>query len=279
MATFKCKMCGGDINVEIGAAFGACDSCQTTSTLPKANDERIVNLFNRANHFRRLNEFDKALAAYENILDEDSTNAEAHWGVALCCYGVEYVEDPKTYKRVSTCHRTQILSILVDADYLAALDNTPDSYTKSLYQEEAKAINEIQKGILAIANNEEPYDIFICYKESTDGGSRTVDSTLAQDIYYQLKNDGFKVFFARITLEDKLGHQYEPYTFNALNTARVMMDAYDLPDELASLQYQDMSKIGFIQDLIRGVKKVLAVPSASSGSSSSSTPAATAAPV
>ncbi|MCL2217486.1 MAG: TIR domain-containing protein [Defluviitaleaceae bacterium] len=297
MAIFKCKMCGGDIHAEAGAAFGTCDSCQTTSTLPKANEERIVNLFNRANHFRRLNEFDKALTAYENILGEDSNNAEAHWGVVLCRYGIEYVEDPKTGKRVPTCHRAQYASILADADYLAALDNAPDGYAKGLYEEEAKIISEIQKGILAIANNEEPFDVFICYKESTDGGSRTVDSTLAQDIYYQLTNDGFKVFFSRITLEDRLGREYEPYIFNALNTAKVMlvigtkkehfeavwvknewsrflalmkndrsrllipcyrdMDAYDMPDELAPLQSQDMSKIGFIQDLIRGVKKVL----------------------
>jgi len=35
------------------------------------------------------------------------------------------------------------------------------------------------------------------------------------------------------------------------------MDAYDIPDELSSLQSQDMAKIGFIQDILRGVKKVL----------------------
>ena len=32
---------------------------------------------------------------------------------------------------------------------------------------------------------------------------------------------------------------------------------YDLPEELSYLQSQDMSKIGFMQDLLRGVKKVL----------------------
>ena len=68
MLTFKCKMCGGDIQAEVGAAFGTCDSCQSASTLPKASDERVANLFNRANHFRRLNEFDKALATYENMV-------------------------------------------------------------------------------------------------------------------------------------------------------------------------------------------------------------------
>jgi len=35
------------------------------------------------------------------------------------------------------------------------------------------------------------------------------------------------------------------------------MDPYDLPDELAVLQSQDMSKIGFMQDLLRGIEKVL----------------------
>ena len=187
MLMFKCKMCGGDIQAEVGAAFGTCDSCGVTSTLPKANEEKIVNLFNRANHFRRLNEFDKALAVYENILNEDSTSAEAHWCIVLCRYGIEYVEDPKTHERVPTCHRTQFASILSDADYLAAIENASDGYAKSLYEAEAKKINEIQKGILAIANQEEPYDIFICYKETTDGGSRTKDSTIAQDVYYQLK--------------------------------------------------------------------------------------------
>ena len=35
------------------------------------------------------------------------------------------------------------------------------------------------------------------------------------------------------------------------------MDPYDMPEELSMLQSQDMGKIGFIQDLIRGVKKVV----------------------
>ena len=294
---FKCKMCGGDIQAHAEATHGSCDSCGTTSTLPRANEERIVNLFNRANHFRRQNEFDKAMATYENILEEDPKNAEAHWGVVLCRYGIEYVEDPKTGKRIPTCHRVQHAAFLTDLDYLAAIENTTEGYTLSLYKEEANTIAEIQKGILAIAADEDPYDVFICYKETAEGGGRTIDSTLAQDIYYHFEKEGLKVFFARITLEDKLGRDYEPYIFNALNTAKVMlvigtkkeyfeatwvknewsrflslmkddrsrllipcyrdMDGYDIPDELSNLQAQDMGKIGFIQDLLRGIKKVL----------------------
>ena len=33
----------------------------------------------------------------------------------------------------------------------------------------------------------------------------------------------YRVFFAKITLEDKLGEQYEPYIFSALNSAKVML--------------------------------------------------------
>ena len=35
------------------------------------------------------------------------------------------------------------------------------------------------------------------------------------------------------------------------------MDPYDLPEEFSNLQAQDMSKLGFMQDLIRGIEKIL----------------------
>lgn len=297
MAILKCKMCGGNLDVSDNQSYGTCDSCGSTMTLPKVDDERIVNLFNRANHYRRQNEFDKALATYESILTESTENAEAHWGCVLSKFGIEYVDDGRTRERIPTCHRVQNESILADLDYQNALRYAPDNHSAEIYKAEAERISEIQKGILSVARNEKPYDIFICYKETDESGKRTIDSSLAQDIYYQLTNEGYKVFFSRITLEDKLGQEYEPYIFAALNSAKVMlvvgtkseyfnavwvknewarfldiikkdrskliipcyrdMDAYDLPDELSMFQSQDMSKIGFIQDLIRGVSKVL----------------------
>ena len=291
----KCKMCGGDILFTPGDTYGRCDSCDSICTIPKAEDEQKLNLYNRANHFRRQCEFDKALAAYERILEEDENDAEAHWGAALSRYGIEYVEDPTSKRRVPTCHRLQVTSILADADYQAAVENAPDARCRRLYEEQAREIAQIQKGILAISENEKPYDVFICYKETDEAGQRTRDSALAQEVYYGLSEQGYKVFFSRITLEDKLGQQYEPYIFAALNSAKVMvvigtkpehfsavwvknewsrylslmkhdrkrllipcyrdMDPYDLPEELSTLQSQDMSRIGFMQDLLRGIRK------------------------
>ena len=101
-------------------------------TLPRVSDERRANLFNRANHLRRLCEFDKAVSAYEAILGEDNTEAEAHWGVVLSRYGIEYVEDPGSGERIPTCHRVQSESVLMDAEYLMALEHAPDAGASAL---------------------------------------------------------------------------------------------------------------------------------------------------
>ena len=296
MALLKCKMCGGSLEVVAGETIIECEYCGTQQTLPKTTDENIQSLFNRANLLRQKSEFDKAEAVYEKIIEADHTEAEAYWGAILCKFGVEYVEDPKTYKRIPTCHRTSYDSIVADEYYKKALE-AADISQRTIYEAEAKKIDEIQRGILSVSSQEEPYDVFICYKETDESGKRTQDSVIANDIYHQLTQEGFKVFYAAITLEDKLGSAYEPIIFAALNSSKVMlsigtkpeyfnavwvknewsrflkmmkndrtkmlipcykgMDAYELPEEFAHLQAQDMGKIGFINDIVRGIKKII----------------------
>lgn len=297
MSIFKCKMCGGSLEVEKGQTICECEYCGTKQTVSATDDEIVTNLYNRANNLRIKCEFDKAQEIYEKIVAKSPNEAEAYWGIVLCKYGIEYVEDPNIYKRVPTCHRTQLESVLTDVDYLSAIENA-DSNQRLIYEQEAKEIDKLQKDILSIVHNEKPFDVFICYKETDENGKRTVESVLANDIYYQLTQEGLKVFYAAITLENKLGQEYEPYIFSALNSAKVMlvvgtkpenfnavwvknewsrylklmsndrsktlipcfrdMDAYDLPDEFSHLQAQDMSKIGFINDIVRGIKKLIA---------------------
>ena len=143
----KCKMCGGDIEFVPGATYGTCEYCGSTSTIPKSDDEGKLNRYNRANHFRRQGEFDKALAAYEKILEQDDADAEAHWGAAISRYGIEYVEDPATGRRIPTCHRLQLTSILADEDYRAAVEHAPDAESRRLYEEEAARVAEIQNDL------------------------------------------------------------------------------------------------------------------------------------
>jgi hypothetical protein len=291
----KCKMCGGDLAFEPGSTVCECEYCGSKQTIPSADNEKKTNLFNRANRLRMNSEFDKASGVYEQIVAEFPEEAEAYWGLCLCAYGIEYVDDPATGSKIPTCHRTLPTSIMEDSNFEQACDYA-DPVARKVYREEAKTIDRIQKDILSIAQNETPYDVFICYKETAEDGSRTEDSVLAQDVYEALTAKGLKVFFSRITLEDKLGTQYEPYIYAALSSAKVMLafgttyeyydavwvknewsrflgmmkadkrkvlipcfkglDAYDMPKEFRGLQAQDMAKLGWMQDLVRGVEKL-----------------------
>ena len=117
----KCKMCGGDLEVNLEDNIAECQYCGTKQTIPCVDTQKKVNMFNKANAYRSKNEFDKAAVLYDSIVAEWPNEAEAYWGLCLCRYGIEYVTDPKTGKRIPTCHRTQYQSILDCQDYRTAL--------------------------------------------------------------------------------------------------------------------------------------------------------------
>ena len=313
MSVIKCKMCGGDLELIDGSSVAVCEYCGSLQTVPAADNEKKLTLFARANRLRLACEFDKAAGVYESIVADFPTEAEAYWGLVLCRYGIEYVDDPATGKKIPTCHRSSFDSVMEDSDFEQALENA-DAVARRVYRDEAKAIEELRRGIVEVSGKEPPYDIFICYKETAEDGQRTVDSVIAQDVYDALTEKGYRVFFSRISLEDKLGTEYEPYIFAALHSAKIMLafgtdyeyynavwvknewsrylqlmtkdkskhlipcykgiDAYDMPKEFAKLQAQDMGKVGAMQDLLRGVDKIMG-----KGAGAAPAPAAVNAPV
>ncbi|MCI6433378.1 MAG: hypothetical protein MR828_01150 [Clostridiales bacterium] len=74
----------------------------------------------------------------------------------LCKYGIEYVDDPATGRKIPTCHRSNFDSILEDSDFEQALENA-DPVARKVYREEAKQIEEIRKGIIEVSGRERPY--------------------------------------------------------------------------------------------------------------------------
>lgn len=297
MAILKCKMCGGDLNITAEEKIIECEYCGSTQTIPEGNDEKKTNLFNRANRLRMDNEFDKAAGVYESIVSEFPEEAEGYWGLVLCSYGIEYVDDAKTGKKIPTCHRTLTSSVMDDDNFVQACENA-DVVARGIYREEAKAIDKLQQKIIAVVENEEPYDVFICYKETDDiTKSRTEDSLIVQDIYTELIKEGYKVFFSRVTLRDKAGTEYEPYIYAALKSAKIMLaigtkfdyydavwvknewsryismmaddsskhlipcfknlDAYDIPKEFKNLQALDMGEVTFFKNLTDNVERII----------------------
>ena len=291
----KCKMCGGVLTPADNAKIITCEYCGTKQTLPCPDSERISNLYEKADEYRRGLEFDKALALYEEILNEDSSDAEVYWLSLLCEFGIEYVEEGGG-KRIPTINRMQPVSVFNNANYKAVLKYATQEQA-AIYKAEAEEISQLQKGILEISGKEKPFDIFICYKETDEQGRRTLDSVRAMDLYELLTKEGYKVFFSRVTLDDKIGVAYEPYIYAALQSSKVMiavgtkeehynaiwvrnewsrylamiksgakkvlipaykdMDPYELPEEFKHLQAVNLGELGCHQDLLRGIRKII----------------------
>lgn len=219
----KCKSCGFPLVVKPGEVVAKCEACGLVNTLPSMDTDQKILRCNHANDYRQNCEFDQAAQLFQDILKEDAREPEAYWGLVLCKYGVQYVDDPKDGHRVPTCNRIQSIPIMADVDYKKALTYAEDSRS-GVYQYQAKEIDEIQKKIIEISSNEKPYDVFICYKELDNlTGQRTQDSVLAQELYRELTDYHLRVFFSRITLREKLGVEYEPYIYAALTSAPVMI--------------------------------------------------------
>lgn len=299
MTIFKCKMCGGDMTVDRSTGIAVCDYCGTKQTLPQFTDESSELLYNRGNSYLMQNEFDKAENIFNQLLSINPQDAEIYWDLVMCRYGVTFVKDSKSGQYIPTCNRTHYLPIFQDENYKNAIKFSFGD-KKEYYQSNAKTIDNIQKGIIAVSKKEKPFDIFISYKERNQDGSRTKDSIEAQKLYEKLTAQGYKVFFSRITLEDKAGTQYEPYIYAALSSSKVMltvcssreniesawvknewsrfltlrqkdpsktliplyfdMSKENLPEEFSVLSSQDIKQDDFEQEFLRGIKKLIPTP-------------------
>ena len=294
MGLFKCKCCGGELAPLDDEKIAICEYCGSKQTLPQTEDEKVLKMFARGSELRNVGEFDKAYNLYEQIISEGTEDAETYRNLVFCKYGITYVDDYDNTKK-PTINRISMTPILEDDDYKKVLALS-DSTTKAFYEEEGEKINNILTKTINATKNEKPYDIFISYKETDEYGDRTKDSVIAQDIYSALEKEGYRVFLSRVSLSSVVGKEYEPYIYSALYTAKIMIlvstnidyinstwvknertrflqmsarddtktlipcykdiDPYDLPKEMRNLQGLDMSKLGYIQDLIIGIKKI-----------------------
>lgn len=216
---YKCKECGGQIEPQENG-LGKCLYCGALQTLPKEKDDAIQNLLNRANDFRLNCDFDRAIFEYEEVLKLSETEPEAHWGLFLSKYGVEYVKDNMTFTYKPTLHRISSISVFDDVDYKATIKYA-DPFAASKYKADAEIIETVMKELLVLSTNQEPYDVFLSYKEADDlTRQRTNDSFLAHDLYNELTEKGYKVFFAPKSLVSGL---YEPKIYSAIISSKVMI--------------------------------------------------------
>ena len=226
-----CPRCGGQI-VASGNGRSHCKHCRFILPEEIANEE--LSLLYDANRQLRIGDFDGAEAFFRDIVERYPKSSEGYWGLVLARYGIKYEKDYDG-SRVPTCYTMQYESIYDDADYRKAV-SLADEETAAGYRSIAETIERVSLEWLRKASKEAPYDIFLSYKDTDfDGASKTEDYHRVYELYHHLTDLGYRVFFARVSLRDKAGEKsYEPYIFNALNTAKAMIVYASKPEYVSA---------------------------------------------
>lgn len=250
MSANICNICGANLIYKDGK--WVCPACGAFKTEEISNEE-VTLLYNAAQKLR-LASFDDAEEAYRDIIAKYPENSEAHWGLVLSKYGIKY-EDDYDGKKLPTCYATSIESVLTDKDYLDAVRLCKDKYQKEYYIEQGKVLEKIRVEWLEKASKEPKYDVFLCFKDSDklNNMERTDDSIEVADLYTHLSSLGYKVFYSCESLRDKVAEKYEPYIYNALNTAAVMI-VYGSKIEYFSSVWMKNEWTRYVRRLREGLK-------------------------
>lgn len=217
--TMNCESCGGALVYAEDGKSAKCPFCGNVYHFKAEKSEALVLALNRANEYRLKNDFDGAITEYKLVTERNPEDSEAYWGLAISTYGIEYVEDPRTKKRIPTCRRTVQKSILEDENYLKALENATEEQ-KEIYERKAGIIDRLQRNIKRRLEEEEDYDVFISFKSTDEDGNPTKERGVARRIYDELEKRGIKTFFSEVTLRDRIGEDYEPIIYKALYSCK-----------------------------------------------------------
>ena len=296
MAVYICKKCGGDVRAADKSITGTCPACGYEQTLPRIGGADRQDLFERAGRLRLDKKYIEALRLYQDALEADDSDPETHWLAVLCKYKVEYVDDPQTHSRVIKCNKPIRKSIMADDDYAACLANATD-YARRIYEAEAAEIDRIQMEELAIIDGRGDFDVFVSFKQRDAQDRITKDCLRAEQIYNTLADEGYKVFFSKVTLEDRLSFDWKGFIDAAIGSAKVMVavgtssDNYDakwvkyewskflelaeedpykrlipayediraseLPDEFAKFQAVNMAVANYTYSIVRNVRSLI----------------------
>ena len=216
-----CSGCGGSLIRE--GNYLVCEYCHRKELIDVSDDLHAVA---RANAWEALrkSDFDKATELFEELVIKNPKDYDSNWGLALARASIVYVNDVIENRKVPTCNNVSENSFVEDKNVKNAILYAPKEIGES-YKAHAEYIEKVRIEWLEKASKEPPYDVFISFKDSDreHGIERTSDSQTMQDLYTALVEKGYKVFYSRVSLRGKVSEQYEPYIYNALKTAKVMI--------------------------------------------------------
>lgn len=218
----RCQTCGGTLAFDDSFKSAVCQHCHNQYFFKEEKKDELVVQLNIASKYLIASDFDSAITHYSALFEQYPNDAEIAWGLAISKYGIVFVKDDKTGKLIPTCSRTLSTSILKDEAYLSAIENAHEQQ-RVQYEQTAAIIDRLQKRIKRMMEDEEEYDVFISFKSEDENGLATEDSVTARMIYDELTKRGIKTFFSAVTLENRVGDEYEPIIYKALYSCKMFV--------------------------------------------------------
>lgn len=210
MEQLRCTYCGGLLQ-DRGDCY-ICESCRTAirkSAMERLSDQDIFDL----NAARRLKDgfrFDEAQAAYDEVLRRNPACEEAAWGAFLSEYGIEYqIEGQKP-----TFHALSPVPVYKNRYY--------DKLSPEHQHEADEVIEFKRREVMRGVEKLDAYDVFLSLKIDGESGAKTPEYEWAMQLYYDLREQGYKVFFSPQVLKTT-NSDWEPYIYRAIQTCRIML--------------------------------------------------------
>ena len=284
---YICKMCGNLMVYTEDTGVCECEHCGSRQTVPTKYSDKQTELYNKACTLLFKNDAEEAEKLFLELCANVPDEADSYWGIVLCRCGVKYIDDPLSGLKIPFITRTYDSDVTSSSEYTHALEFATDEQAR-FYRREAAAIEMLRHEKIDRIGTNEKYDVFICCPAEEANGA-------AAEIYDQLCKEGLCVFFSPKTLSDLSEHQRElyanaaaanssallavctePHNFAAAQFRREYekcisaahkdsqkqlilcvkdIPADSIPQELSAFPVHDISRIGFLTELIRCIKK------------------------
>ena len=163
MAVLLCRCCGARLDIKQGASIVKCGYCGVQQTVPILGFDEEALLWDRAEELRRSGEYDRAMSLYEQIAALCPDEPDVYWSKVLCRYGVEYVEEAESHRRIPTINRIQYTSVIDDEDYRKAVRLALNGDQRRIYILEAQSLDSLRGKILSVSLHEQPYDLSLIH--------------------------------------------------------------------------------------------------------------------
>ena len=261
--SFGCTNCGSAFldKIEDGKKL-RCKHCKreylSDFETDEQRDARILYLsrLDDAEKNLRLSppKFDEAESMFRDFIDLYPDRCDGYWGLVRARYGIKFEKDING-KEVPSCYISAYEDFREDSDFKKALKLATHAIIYTDLKEKAELIADVCREWREEARKYS-YDIFISFKdENKELGISDADRLEMENFYRYLWRKGYrKVFFSPISLDELAGKHYDPYIFNALQTAKALIVYGSKPEYFTSTWVQN-EWTRFLRMMAEGEKK------------------------